>query len=524
MRLLIVDDEELTRSGLISSISWHELGIEEVFQAADGLQGLEAAGEIRPEIILCDVRMPRMDGIRMAKEINRLLPDSAIIFMSGYSDKEYLKAAIRLRAVRYVEKPLNPVEICEAVLEAAEHCRKRLKVLQSETHLLAEQTRELALLLTFPYRKNSNSIRRLWSLLHLPPAAQTSVTVMLLKFDTQALFTDGTLLTLPDAINTFLKSYGLFALVTHRYQNYLVIHICGSRHFSSRDRTEVLSFLETRLLPYRNYYITCGQNAADLSAAYQSYETSVFLMESSFFFEPNTVLTSDTLAGSAPAKPVVSHIPSGLLQAFADAVLSQNEEAAICHLDDIHQFYYHNTTALSDHAKETYYRLFTCLEDSRIKLKITAADEPISDGKTVMRYLEEFFSLSMLHEAILSRTHGFFHDLRHRTEENPTIYLIKRYIRDSYARETLSVKDISEHIHLTASYLCTMFKAETNKTLNQYLTEFRMEQAKKLLKDPRYKISEISSLVGYSDGNYFGKSFKKTVGVSPSEYREKWMI
>ena len=524
MRLLIVDDEELTRSGLISSISWAELGIREVFQAADGLRGLEKAREVRPEIILCDVRMPQMDGIRMAREVHRILPDSAIIFMSGYSDKEYLKAAIRLRAVRYVEKPLNAEEIREAVLEAVEHCRKRQKALRSETHLLAEQTRQLALLLTSPHHKNSDSIRQLWTLLQLPAASRTAVTAILVKFDNQALFTDDMLLTFPDEINAFLKPYGLFALVTHRYQNYLVIHICGSRRFSIRDRGEVLAFLEHCFSPYRNYYITCGQTAADLSAAYQSYETSVFLMESSFFFEPNTILTPDTAAGGRPAKSAVSHIPSGLLQNFTDAVLSCNEETACRCLDDIYRFYHHNTAALSDHAKESYYRLFTCLEDCRSSLKIAAAREQIAGGKTVMRYLEEFFSLCMLHEAILSRTRRFFHDLHNRTEENPTVYLIKRYIRESYARETLSVKDISEHVHLTTSYLCTMFKTETNKTLNQYLTEFRIEQAKKLLKDPRHKISEISAMVGYSDGNYFGKSFKKTVGVPPSEYREKWMI
>ena len=64
-------------------------------------------------------------------------------------------------------------------------------------------------------------------------------------------------------------------------------------------------------------------------------------------------------------------------------------------------------------------------------------------------------------------------------------------------------------------------KNETGQTLNQYLTEFRMEKAKALLADPRYKIADISSRVGYSDGNYFGKSFRKYTGLSPSEYREK---
>lgn len=118
MKLLIVDDEELTRTGVIASIDWKSLGIDEVFQADDGVNGLETARIHKPEIILCDVRMPRMDGITMLERVENFLPDSVPIFMSGYSDKEYLKAAIKLKAVNYIEKPLNPVEIQAAVKEA----------------------------------------------------------------------------------------------------------------------------------------------------------------------------------------------------------------------------------------------------------------------------------------------------------------------------------------------------------------------------------------------------------------------
>ena len=65
MKLLIVDDEELTRTGLVSSIDWESLGITEILQADDGMNGLEMARLHKPEIILCDVRMPRMTGIAM---------------------------------------------------------------------------------------------------------------------------------------------------------------------------------------------------------------------------------------------------------------------------------------------------------------------------------------------------------------------------------------------------------------------------------------------------------------------------
>ena len=118
MKLLIVDDEMLTRTGLISSISWENLGIDEVYEASDGIEGLKMAEKHKPEIILSDVRMPRMNGIDMLYKVRENAPDTVFIFMSGYSDKEYLKAAIKLRAVNYVEKPLDLVEIEQAVRTA----------------------------------------------------------------------------------------------------------------------------------------------------------------------------------------------------------------------------------------------------------------------------------------------------------------------------------------------------------------------------------------------------------------------
>ena len=111
MKLLIVDDEELTRTGVISSIDWQSIGIQEVLQADDGINGIEMARVHRPDIVLCDVRMPRLDGIAMLEQLEEILPDIVPVFMSGYSDKEYLKAAIKLKAVNYIEKPLNPVEM-----------------------------------------------------------------------------------------------------------------------------------------------------------------------------------------------------------------------------------------------------------------------------------------------------------------------------------------------------------------------------------------------------------------------------
>ena len=121
------------------------------------------------------------------------------------------------------------------------------------------------------------------------------------------------------------------------------------------------------------------------------------------------------------------------------------------------------------------------------------------------------------------RTRQLFRRLDSYVPEDNTIFMIKDYIAKNYSNDLLSIKEISEHVKLSASYVCTYFKSQTGQTLNQYLTEYRMERAMRLLEDARNQIADISAKVGYSNGNYFSKSFKKFTGLSPSKYREKML-
>jgi two-component system response regulator YesN len=95
------------------------------------------------------------------------------------------------------------------------------------------------------------------------------------------------------------------------------------------------------------------------------------------------------------------------------------------------------------------------------------------------------------------------------------------YIEKNYMNENLSVKDISTCVFLSPAYMCTYFKQETGKTINQYITEYRIDKAKEFLAEKANRVSDVAGMVGYSDGNYFTKLFKKSLGMTPSEYRER---
>lgn len=455
MKLLIVDDEELTRTGVISSIDWKALGIEEVLQADDGINGLEIARKYRPEIILCDVRMPRMTGIAMLEKLENILPDSIPIFMSGYSDKDYLKAAIKLKAVNYIEKPLNPSEIREAVLEARERYLKKVRSHRGEALQSMKTASHLAQLLTTPCNDTSSTeIQHLITELLLPSGPGIHITCAVIHLHTVPEFIEPSPEKIYQKFHLLLSHYHADCVFVAKKLQYLVYFIFTTGPVSSTLSNAMKEFLCEQFQNYDDHFIALGESFTGISHAYQAYTSAVILLESSFFFPVNSYLTPEMIT-ALPLK-VSETMPTAIDGLFSEALTSQNNS--------------------------------TCQE---------------------------------LHNTLIKQTDLYFEELQTSVPEHSTIFLIKDYISKNYNRETLSVKDISSHVFLSASYVCTFFKNETGQTLNQYLTEYRMEKAKNLLADPRYKIADISSRVGYSDGNYFGKSFKKYTGLSPSEYREK---
>lgn len=125
--VLIVDDEAMPRKVLKDHLPWDTLKVTKIFQASDGQEAIEQARLCHPDIIISDIKMPRMDGIQMAFAIREFCPHCQFIFLSGYSDKEYLKGAIKLKAASYVEKPVDLEEIKQALTDVIDELDKLQK-------------------------------------------------------------------------------------------------------------------------------------------------------------------------------------------------------------------------------------------------------------------------------------------------------------------------------------------------------------------------------------------------------------
>lgn len=125
LKIAIVEDEEIIRMGLAYTVDWQSMGAQVVGEAADGLEGLEIVAAARPDVVLTDIRMPRMNGLDMAKVLAEKHPAVKVVFLTSYADFEYARQAVRLNACDYLLKPVDEGELAKVLARLHEELAPR---------------------------------------------------------------------------------------------------------------------------------------------------------------------------------------------------------------------------------------------------------------------------------------------------------------------------------------------------------------------------------------------------------------
>ncbi|MDQ6422707.1 response regulator [Paenibacillus sp. LHD-117] len=129
--VLIIDDEPWSREVVKALGRWEQLGLRVAGEAEDGTEGLRRIGELRPDIVVTDMRMPGVEGVELLRAVHDRHPEVKIIVMSGYDDFVYLKQAIRSKAIEYLLKPINPEELNAALAKCKEELGRQAVPLSS---------------------------------------------------------------------------------------------------------------------------------------------------------------------------------------------------------------------------------------------------------------------------------------------------------------------------------------------------------------------------------------------------------
>ncbi|MBQ9612745.1 MAG: response regulator [Lachnospiraceae bacterium] len=127
LKVLVVEDEELIRKGIVLATDWASIGCVVAAEAGNGEEGLRLALELKPDIIIADIRMPKMDGLEMLKALRENGSEASVIILTSYSSFEYARTALRLGAVDFLLKPYHDGELEAAIGRLREEIDERKK-------------------------------------------------------------------------------------------------------------------------------------------------------------------------------------------------------------------------------------------------------------------------------------------------------------------------------------------------------------------------------------------------------------
>lgn len=511
IKVLIADDERFTRQGILDMVDWDKLNVSEVKEAYDGINALEILKDFEPNILLTDVRMPRLNGIDLAFKARELYPNCMILFMSGYSDKEYLKSAIKLKAINYVEKPIEIEELEENLNNAILEFVKNTTIHNSIEHTIANEISSI---------DNSEAVKSIISSYFskdfndkLVDGQYVSVLIKIYKIiPNKHLFID--------KIREIIHGCGLEGFVSMQNEKDIVLQIFFSKNIKSIHNSNVFqSFfatLDEYIKNYSHFYIFVGYIVANMQDMHKSYASASSLDTLSFFKDYNSVIYFEEV----PHKTCATIDPNAY-SAFKRNLNNEDKQAVLSDINNITSEFMLNCGTDINEIKNVYNKLllhiFNFCHSRNINLNNSVNEN------TSFNTILQFNNIFEIKHYMLEIIKDVFLCLKEKNIYNEPALNIIKYINEHYNSYDLSLEDISKNTFLTPAYICVIFKDFTGKTVNKYITEYRIMQAKELLKDSNIKMNDIALKVGYRDGNYFAKIFKKETGYSPSEYRRKFL-
>lgn len=535
-KLFIVDDEQYFRDGLRECVDWSKYDIELAGEADNGVNALEQIANVRPDIVITDVRMPVMNGIRLSAELVRQYKNLKIIFISGYDEFEYLKSAINVEAADYILKPVNLDEL-NAVLEKVTH---KIECDINQKHLIYQMKSKLIesmpllrqkffMSLIRGYFLRSGNITSKLEFLELKLNENSEFCVIVLSIDDVAeLFKNS------DEFERELTAFCIMnicqELIEIHFPGYIFENrqgefVCLLQMEKSDDVNKLFSLIgqiQDNLDKHLklNLTIGVGNKVKKLINIPVSYETAFEAASQKLFLGKSKVIVADRIRTFDDVIPVISmndwqRIQLSIKTADVDSTLEFIDEifTKLSSSRSIDLKYCHNVCLqLLIFTSNILMDLEIINEDSRMDLKNTW--EPVFTLETIEDMRNYVVSY-------LNRASTLISEKRIKRSSN-VVEKVKDIIHRNYDKN-LTINDISQEVFLTSTYLCMVFKQETGDTLNEYLTKVRIEKAKELLLDHNNKLSDICMAVGYIDASYFTKVFKRYTGSTPSEFRDKFI-
>lgn len=507
LNVLIADDEAIVREGLKHIIDWSELGFFICAEAENGEDALQKINKFHPDLVLLDIRMPKMNGTELIEQLRKNGFGGDFIILSGYSDFQYAQTALQYGVSYYLTKPIDEDKLEEAVLAVKMKVEMRLHK-ESSLHLYLKKAKTSVLfdLIIKPEFDES---------LHYQEFGLISPIY-------QVVFYEG--------YTPFFSSYNFEDLlrVTNNGNDSFEHIVINNHNVILLKGTFALERFNACLTHYENgtekgspldsIFLVYGKPIHRLSDIHASYLGCRTLMERRFFCEENqhfmsyddlpTSFSEIPFATSANANTyselLVNYIQTSNRRKISQVLTEMKNAMLICpdDVNSLKHFLADIMIQIKQSIAHSYNHVAIPLSPNALMLESIQSKYYLFE---ILLYFTEQFEIIM--NAIGNHSSdSIFEDILY-------------YINHNYY-EPLKLESIAPLFGYNSSYLGKLFMSKTNKSFNAYLDEIRIAHSTKLLAETDLKVYEIASKAGYRNVDYFHQKFKKIVGCSPAEYRK----
>ncbi|MGO4181469.1 response regulator [Paenibacillus sp. TAF43_2] len=536
LRALIVDDEFEIREGLRNRFPWETFGIDEVLLADDGDTALMLALDMRPDLIVTDIKMNRMSGLEFLRSLTAVenyKPEAIVV--SGYDDFELVKQAIQIGVMDYILKPINLDELTQIVRKTMDHIHRKRMDQHNEQQLInqvrfaipkmrEELLREMIEQDYDPYREARR--RHRLQTLNLEWIANQHMTLVVVEADDLKAIEnrhtkekDLILFGIGNVVNqTLEEDYPHpFALCMDSSNRWIVIFSCSRPEHAELSRGMAQLCLQ-RINDFVKVKASAGMRTTPCTFEnlHEMYAEAINVLEQKAVYGGNRLFTEQGLFYEGDGSDLSLSEPEEVL----DLVKYGTDEEITAAMDRfVEMVQAWRLNQLRDIQQKIFEWLFEVFR------RAAAAGVPSknlgSNPIAVWELLEQYDTLQSLRvqtELFLLAIAADFRKLSNTPSQ--IVYEAEKILHRDYA-ESLTLQSVAMAVHVTPVWLSKLFKKEKRKTFLEYLTEIRIEKAKEMLGDIKYKVYQISFQVGYKDPVHFSKLFKKQVGCTPKEYRRQ---
>ena len=542
LKIFLAEDEVVVRETIKRMIPWEELGFELVGEAADGEMALPLLIRQQPDLLITDIKMPFMDGLTLARLAKKEIPGLKVVILSGYDDFNYAKQAIGIGVEDYLLKPITK----NALIERLSEIRSRYEHEKTQKEYYEKFQREMQ-----AYEKNSSrdffealvggsmdmmEVYKRAEKLGLDIVAEAyNVLIFTMNCDEDFSgqrdeYSSWEAESL-ELLENFFAGHSSAMLFRSNIFSYGVL-LKGQRETieeNTRACVDEIRKILSRQDGRREWFLAVGQSVERLSQIQKSYHTASRAFSQRYLYDENILYydemeTMEHPGGQAETednaylqKVDVNALNPAILQKFLSNGLQEKTENFVKDYfyaigqEPMESLVFRNYVILN--VRFSVISFIKGLGCDTNEMESADTEEVLAEsGKNMESAIA--YAKKMISQAI---------EIRDQNSGNKNRSILRTavdFIDSHYMDEEISLNTVANVANVSSNHFSALFSQNMGQTFIEYLTTLRMNKAKELLRCTGMRSSEIAGEIGYKDAHYFSYLFKKTQGMTPSDYRK----